>query len=609
MAQIDVKVVFNGKQAVGDIKLTDQSVKQLTEDVKKLNEQQKSAPAASKQMVQGNSAMTQSLGQLGWVLGDANMFMVNFRMGMMSVANNIPMVVQGFMQARTQAADLGQTFSQSLAASIMGPGGIMIAINALMFALQVLPELFGENTEKTDEQAKSVRQLANEYNNLTRSQIDNRLTSAELELQTMDKYPGVKGYQSFGQFYVYTDAERYGDNASKAAELKKVIDALQIAKFYTGDLGEEERKLVINRKKLSDLNAENYSILVPGAKSKKEAEDKLKDWVKSSENALGKNKNNRDKDYLDELNEQKKLQDELALLNANALNKELLKVEQWYVDKRKIAKDDAKLMLELDRAYTKQRAEILSRALKDHWGSAGSINSGIQKFLENEAMSEARAGTDSLTNQIILEQELKRLKATDQERELIDFESWYDQKTQLAEGNERLQYEIKKYYSEKKAELERKDTIAGRTELVIANELKSTFEDVAHTGLTAFSSMFVVFKNANSIGQQLINTLSQMLAKMAALAAWEAFIGVIRTATFGGGGGGVGQDLTGGGGDYLTKPSFGGGTITALPMPSKISNINPVQTLNVKVSGTTVVKKGDIYVSYNSEDTLRKKKY
>jgi hypothetical protein len=44
----------------------------------------------------------QTISQLGWVMGDAGMFATNFRMGMMAIGNNIPMVVQGLTQLKTE---------------------------------------------------------------------------------------------------------------------------------------------------------------------------------------------------------------------------------------------------------------------------------------------------------------------------------------------------------------------------------------------------------------------------------------------------------------------------------------------------------------------------
>lgn len=113
-----------------------------TEAIQQLNlfkNAQMQVGATAPTVAGGMGSMNNAIGQLGYAIGDANMFLVNFRMGMMSIGNNIPIIVQGFMQAKAAAAATGQTFTQTLAGSIMGTGGILIAINALMFALQAMP--------------------------------------------------------------------------------------------------------------------------------------------------------------------------------------------------------------------------------------------------------------------------------------------------------------------------------------------------------------------------------------------------------------------------------------------------------------------------------------
>ncbi|MCF8263608.1 MAG: hypothetical protein K9I99_03795 [Melioribacteraceae bacterium] len=133
-----------------------------------------------KSAIPGVNNMTQAVGQFGWVLGDANMFMVNARMGMMSIANNIPMVVQAFAQARTAAA--GQaTAMQQITAAIMGGGGLMLGINALMFLLQVLPALFDDTTKAAEEHKGKIKELADEYKNLAISKLEAEIRLLEAE--------------------------------------------------------------------------------------------------------------------------------------------------------------------------------------------------------------------------------------------------------------------------------------------------------------------------------------------------------------------------------------------------------------------------------------------
>ncbi len=122
--------------------------------------------------VPGTNQMNMAMMQFGYALNDAQMFMVNARMGLMGISNNIPMIVQNFIQAKNAAGGSATAF-QLIAKSIMGGGGLIIGVNALIFAMQFLPNLFEttsgkikELTETMGEDEKKVRQQQIEFNNL-----------------------------------------------------------------------------------------------------------------------------------------------------------------------------------------------------------------------------------------------------------------------------------------------------------------------------------------------------------------------------------------------------------------------------------------------------------
>ena len=136
---------------------------------------------AQQQMMPGLTNMNQAIGQFGYILGDANMFMMSAQMGIMSIANNIPFVVQGFMQAR-QAAGEQASMMQLLTKSIMGGGGVIIGVNALMLLLQVLPAFFKDNSKAVEEHSKEIENLTNKYEKLTQAQLENKKAEIEKEL-------------------------------------------------------------------------------------------------------------------------------------------------------------------------------------------------------------------------------------------------------------------------------------------------------------------------------------------------------------------------------------------------------------------------------------------
>lgn len=120
-----------------------------------------SANAALKTTANGGvSQMNNALGQLGYGLGDASMFMVNFRMGMMSIGNNIPVVVNGLMQAKKAAEESGGTFKSVLVSSLAGPGGVMVAINGVIMLTQILSTVMQDSGKKAKETAAELEKVA-----------------------------------------------------------------------------------------------------------------------------------------------------------------------------------------------------------------------------------------------------------------------------------------------------------------------------------------------------------------------------------------------------------------------------------------------------------------
>lgn len=141
---------------------------------------------ATNQASHGTQMMSQAMGQFGWVLGDADMFLVNFRMGMMSIANNIPMVVQQFGYAKNAIQETGGSLKDALVGAIKGPGGVMIAINGLMFLINALAFLWDKQKKQIKENAEEVKNLANEYENLSTVQLNRKKLELEVEKQSLE---------------------------------------------------------------------------------------------------------------------------------------------------------------------------------------------------------------------------------------------------------------------------------------------------------------------------------------------------------------------------------------------------------------------------------------
>lgn len=279
----------------------------------------------TRQSVAGTSQMTNAIGALGWAVGDANMFLVNFRMGMMSIANNIPMIVQGLLQAKAAAEAAGTSIRTALIASLAGPGGLMLAINGLMFALQLLPNLFSETTKSVKDQKEEVDKLRTAYDKLVRSQLQNELMKVKLELsktspQQMNYIEKMFARQvALGAPGVVVDQD-YVDKVTKLGMQQKIIeDSL----LMLGDIDDIQNRLSINQQKLSDLNEQNYKKLVINATSLKEANKILKDWIEEDQKKLDNLSGKKDGKEQDKLFN--KIENELKLRQQHAEN--MLKIE------------------------------------------------------------------------------------------------------------------------------------------------------------------------------------------------------------------------------------------------------------------------------------------
>lgn len=131
-------------------------------------QQQTQFGTVNKNTVPGVNQMRMAVSQLGFAMNDAQMFFVNARMGIMGISNNLPMIIQLMQQAKQEAGG-NASMMKLLSSSIMGGGGLFIGLNALMFALTLLPDLFGDSKEGMKELAKEADDLAKKLTELEKS--------------------------------------------------------------------------------------------------------------------------------------------------------------------------------------------------------------------------------------------------------------------------------------------------------------------------------------------------------------------------------------------------------------------------------------------------------
>jgi len=306
--EIVLKLIVDGKEAILNLQLTNEQLDNLKSNINQFANQSQRASkeltnttASSKDMQDGIKGLNMAMGQFGYVLNDAQVFLINFRMGLMGISNNIPMIISLFSQAREKIEAAGGSIKQGLVAALSGPGGLMIAINGVMLLLNLLPSLFSKTTESIEDQKEAVDKLRDSYQKLTRVEIENRLKSYELQLQEIEaKYPKVKVPLGKGQYAgtvlrEQTEEERFGADLARVQVLRQQIEVLKEINRDLGIQEDIEKRIRINREKLEKMNenpeSKNYwKKLVPNATDYQNARDLLNKWIEADQKIFRKEK-------------------------------------------------------------------------------------------------------------------------------------------------------------------------------------------------------------------------------------------------------------------------------------------------------------------------------
>lgn len=284
---------------------------------------------AHRQMTTGISSMNMAIGQFGFLLGDADMFLMNFRMGMMSVANNFPMVIQFMQYAREEATKMNKSMGQAFFESIKGPGGLLLGVNAAMFAMNILARVFEGTTETVKDQQEEIKKLRAEYEKLTREQLQNKLISEGQKLRELEqKYPvtevpGMARSQFGGQLSTsrkLTDSERFGEDLTNYQAVQQNLKAIKETLFTLGDIENIENRISINRQRLRDLNKENLTLYQDVGTTYDEIKNKLNEWIAADEKLADESRKNSTI-----INEQKKFSESLAKTSADLFKDELIR--------------------------------------------------------------------------------------------------------------------------------------------------------------------------------------------------------------------------------------------------------------------------------------------
>ncbi|MBI1936653.1 MAG: hypothetical protein HYS25_00870 [Ignavibacteriales bacterium] len=197
---------------------------------------------AQQKVIPGMNSMNNAMGQFGYLVSDADMFLVNYQMGLRSIGNNIPMVVQYMQYAKQEASGLNMTLGQAFMQSIKGPGGILLGINAVVFAMQILAKFTGDSTAEVKMQKEEIDKLRESYQKLSKQQLDSKEMEIRGKLST-EPYVISKGIPQFGigPEQIFT--------SESGKKLKEQLDTLIAIKNNMGDLEKlENRRTELNEK-------------------------------------------------------------------------------------------------------------------------------------------------------------------------------------------------------------------------------------------------------------------------------------------------------------------------------------------------------------------------
>lgn len=444
----------------------------LTTAYDKLVDEQSQTVHTNRSLVGSSANLNTTFGQLGWVIGDASMFAVNFRMGMMSIGNNIPMVVQELMRVKESIQGTNTSMKSLVLEAIKGPGGIMLAINGVMLLLQILPGLFDDTTKSVEDQKQAVDQLKNSYERLTQAEVEERLLKyneqlAELEQKAKPKTMiirestdivsglGPAGGQSFNKgkekIVELSDKERYGDNFTMVQELQNRVKALSEINDRLGVNLNFQNQISRNQEKLLQLSDDAnkstfWKNIVPDAQSFIDAQNKIRQWIERDQQILNPTK--------------KTLSDASGLLSS--LDSQIKKLEE-----KKNLSQTSEEIAEIEKqieALTKEKNKIELEVVLKKYG-VDDISIGKEDITLKKADTIKRDTKNDVPKQLQKKQTIDDVPEL-KELQINQTKSGLDKELALNEHYRKLELEqyknvvgakslIDKKYNEKKEEIEK----------------------------------------------------------------------------------------------------------------------------------------------------------
>lgn len=169
-SELEIQAISNALQRLKQaVPIESQAYKAATTQIGIINMEMQKTARANQAMAGGTSSASMAIQQLGFAVGDAGQLMNNFRGAVMGISNNMPFVIQYIMEMNASAKAAGTTGLKAFGAALTGPAGILLGINAVMFAMQVMPDLLkmiGTSSTNTAKSLKSTKDILKELNSV-----------------------------------------------------------------------------------------------------------------------------------------------------------------------------------------------------------------------------------------------------------------------------------------------------------------------------------------------------------------------------------------------------------------------------------------------------------
>ncbi|MEW5799959.1 MAG: hypothetical protein AB1728_13240 [Bacteroidota bacterium] len=287
MNTVEIKIVINGKEAIATLQLTDENVQKVAERLNVLgtqgsnsiellrqkaamltqllenselgspqfNELAEMSADANKELAAAEAQLFKVTGTSGnarmavtsfsQTLSDSTQFQNGFRYGVQAIGNNLEQMISYLGAVKAESAATGQSMTKMLTGALAGPGGVMIALTAVIALLQILPGLFENSGDSVKEfslttlagertlsdYAQAIENVQKEFREMNVEEIKDKFIEIDNQIQqskrradeTMNSWSGqLKAFLNmrFGTTFDLTGGE--GERTALLERTKKV---------------------------------------------------------------------------------------------------------------------------------------------------------------------------------------------------------------------------------------------------------------------------------------------------------------------------------------------------------------------------------------------------